>query len=489
MLKDHYPSAFQSPYVTEYTRFANQLLRRLQSHDLMWFDKKDMEKVAVTLTLYFEDVLADAGIWHAFTDKMKAKYGRYVPFYDIDEDNYYRDEPNLEDVSYLIWNSLSLIRDTHIINPGSPFLYELAEEAVGMMDDAFEQMPVNEELKAFFSEAEFADDFYQTRDVLSWLVFDCYLTSNGKAYEQLRESVEEQVKSGNPDISADQYSYIIENHMAVSWKTGPLALPTSQWLAAIVRHNGRADVASALEAMQYRPMMGFRVCSAAHDILQIERADGERMALTFENIGISWAQAAAAKSGMAEFVCFRDEWYLNGTSAMSPNMTLYDEGRKQWEQEQRYGVPNYTKLIKDNGGSKLFYFKDIDAEVEFLDKKMGMKQAQAQKINTPQAMWNCTWTLFLPAADQGFDSYPNIAECINDARNPFYNADLAWEEASSMILNVSFDLAEYLVQQHLLPDANFPSPQAEEAGRMLFQDNFDFIIRNHFRERTDVAKP
>lgn len=77
-----------------------------------------VKAVALNLTLYFEDVLADAGIWRSFTDRMHELYGKYLPFYQIDEAEYLRDEPNLPDVMFIIWNTLHVFLATLYIRIG-----------------------------------------------------------------------------------------------------------------------------------------------------------------------------------------------------------------------------------------------------------------------------------------------------------------------------------------------------------------------------------
>lgn len=111
------------------------------------------------------------------------------------------------------------------------------------------------------------------RTVLAWLLFDCYLTSNGKAYTNLHEAIEAQMMTEDDALDPNQLVYSTECHMVANWKVGPLALPTNEWQAAILRHNGHTDDAAALDAMQHRKMMGYRVCSVENEVLHIERAD------------------------------------------------------------------------------------------------------------------------------------------------------------------------------------------------------------------------
>ena len=66
--------------IHDYIRFAglNDILTEFEQHNL-----------AKLITFYFEDVISDVGIWRAFVAVHKEMYGKYLPFYDVDESRYY----------------------------------------------------------------------------------------------------------------------------------------------------------------------------------------------------------------------------------------------------------------------------------------------------------------------------------------------------------------------------------------------------------------
>ena len=58
------------------------------------FKGDNLRELAIVLTMYYEDMISDLGIWNALTDSFQELYGRQLPFYDVDMQNYYRNEPN-----------------------------------------------------------------------------------------------------------------------------------------------------------------------------------------------------------------------------------------------------------------------------------------------------------------------------------------------------------------------------------------------------------
>ena len=65
------------------------------------------KRVALDLVGYFQDVVADAGLWRSFVKMCRHLYGRPVPFYD-EPDGYVDAELNQIDVQFIAWY-LSLI--------------------------------------------------------------------------------------------------------------------------------------------------------------------------------------------------------------------------------------------------------------------------------------------------------------------------------------------------------------------------------------------
>ena len=58
------------------------------------------------------------------------------------------------------------------------------------MDKRFEDMPVNEELKEFFTKAEFAQNFYAQLDLMKWSYFACYASCNENAPMLIRQQAQ-----------------------------------------------------------------------------------------------------------------------------------------------------------------------------------------------------------------------------------------------------------------------------------------------------------
>ena len=102
-LKPFHPLSTSFTTDAEYAQVANRLYAAFLEHKLNAITTDEMIDYARRIALYFEDVVANAGIWRSFVTRMKELTGRSLPFFDVDEDAYFPDEPHKEDIQLLIW--------------------------------------------------------------------------------------------------------------------------------------------------------------------------------------------------------------------------------------------------------------------------------------------------------------------------------------------------------------------------------------------------
>lgn len=132
-----------------YLNFASLLLPAI-SHSALFKDQgaDKQEKAALALTLYFQDAIAQKGGWKHFTRLYRKHYGHHLPFYPTGE-TYVEDEINPEDISLVLWTQLAhparqRANDYKVFNPEDERLTIISATAYDLMDNAFEEAPVND---------------------------------------------------------------------------------------------------------------------------------------------------------------------------------------------------------------------------------------------------------------------------------------------------------------------------------------------------------
>ena len=232
-----------------YTRFANNLYDRLRGFVGKDFpDKNFTRTLACKLTCYFEDIVADMGVWRMFSNECMKLYGYPVPMYHAEEE-YYPDEPSLNAVRYLVWDVACELFPDRLFETDR-LLLEMGQEAYRILDAAFESAPINEEAKTEMNNMlHYASEgFNELRDVLGWMLAGCYITSGRWLNEDMRDKAKE-IKDIPvfKQMATSMRQYFILSEMKFNNRIGPLALLPYEWLQRLAVATGNDDLARLLE--------------------------------------------------------------------------------------------------------------------------------------------------------------------------------------------------------------------------------------------------
>ena len=133
-----------------YLNFAQNLVDKLQDSPLLAdFTAEDYKDLALLFAVYLEDSISENGGWCRFRNRMKELYGKPLPFYTVQGDDYLEDEINLADIQFVIWSFMAIpqerIGDDYILfDPFDKQLLELAKQVYNWLDEVFEDAPVTE---------------------------------------------------------------------------------------------------------------------------------------------------------------------------------------------------------------------------------------------------------------------------------------------------------------------------------------------------------
>lgn len=140
-----------------YLDFANRLLSLIADSYLHKEGQAEIQCwVALFVTLYLEDGVADGGNWRQFIRWHKKSYGRYLPFYSLSEE-YLADEINVEDIALLLWSLASPAGEDYTWNedPFDKDLLKFADLLYSHLDGVFEEAPISSHLAVdWFMETE-----------------------------------------------------------------------------------------------------------------------------------------------------------------------------------------------------------------------------------------------------------------------------------------------------------------------------------------------
>ena len=224
-----------------YVEMSNAVLRILinkgvdTEYDL---DINELQLMAMRLTMYFEDVVSQIGIWDAAVGEFERRYGYPVPFYEPDDD-YEKGYVNIEDVRFVFWNELqSFYYNDTFIFPNDALLNQIAEDLFVIFDGQWETAPENTRKKQFVHNPEAAQNYWKARKLFEWFVSQSFVSTMFKsAFEDEFNSFME--LNDQLDIEESMAAYNAMTSISTVGTYNMLSMPAPQWFAASARTRKR----------------------------------------------------------------------------------------------------------------------------------------------------------------------------------------------------------------------------------------------------------
>jgi len=293
----------------------NAIITNKQSFVLQrYLNKKEINDLACFLTSYFEDIISETNIWNSFVRTHQRLYKKQLPFYILDE--YYEEEINPQDISFLIWYFLNSVQEKKFIAPFNDFILETAEKVMIVFDKAWEYAPGNEYLKSFYQIDKNEEDFYVARNLIDTLLFKTYLFYPDtllKLKEQELEIIEDRKDN------EDTIMFLNENRDNTLHKTHTrlLSLKGKEWATEILGNNHPLGKYFLNISERIR---GFFLYKGQDDYdIYIEHiASGKKFKLTKKSFDYSDTLKEVDEILFIGIAQWKDEWWFSGVFFQQP---------------------------------------------------------------------------------------------------------------------------------------------------------------------------
>ncbi|MDE6144429.1 MAG: DUF3843 family protein [Muribaculaceae bacterium] len=216
-----------------YLDLCNRLLEVAERERLFpSYPVKVVERTAMAVIGYYQDVICDAGIWRSFINECRRLYGYTVPFYDNGEEEYLDYELNRIDVRFMVWYGLSMNYEARRVwNPLDSEIVNGADEWWRILDEVYDESPLPADYRLTHElEMHAEEDSEAIYKLGSWLFLHCYLMT--PAYAMTLSEI-----ASGIDLSKDDGMKKLQESMDRSMgedPTGPLALYLREWLYLII---------------------------------------------------------------------------------------------------------------------------------------------------------------------------------------------------------------------------------------------------------------
>jgi len=466
-----------------YLDLSNDILNVLNQSAINFKISPDIKNtISCQLAAYFEDVISQLGIWRTFILKNKELYGKYLPFYSLPS-NYFEDEINYEDISFLLWLNIQLYVGNdkeEFIDPEEPSLMNLAKEVFELLETEYETAPENPLMADFFSfEKKDYSKFSAFANDAEWFFFQSYLLA--ACNEEPINEIIGQVQVYYPKASDKEKSAIVHdavNRLMFTDPCGPLALNINEWFSAIAGAN--KPYCDYFDSFEFIDREEFYVIEKSDSHIKIRSvANGREIDVIKESIKNS-SELFPWKTVITVCCAFYNStwWFfgeystrkLNDEEDIHPAASVPENKAKDSED------PVYATFMEASKGEPLMYIQSYEALKEFFINGLKWEDNDDNMMSDLKDFHN----FVLYANPKGMLIAPDIAAYVKDERNPMYNAEEAAKNALDLFTvqgSCPVDLLRYLEESNRLPDAQINSAKGAEHGKNLLHNNWDFIAR------------
>jgi len=473
----------------------------------VYMEDGEQPQFACVLVAMFEDIISGAGLWNAFINKHHKLYGKYLPFYDLDE--YFPDEINPQDVSVLIWYYLSLAYEgKYVLSPDS--IEDVGMEVYKIFDAEWDNAPVNTRLKAFLHVPHDETDFYAIRYKMDWLILSSYLFYfNGldcinekiEIIERREDKTDEAEIEETLNLTKGLHdTFVIDSVPAL------LALRGKDWLAYVLGEDH--PLHHHLLNMSNKKTGKYLYLGHDDKNLNLKHlGSGIELKVTRKSLEPASYMKKDETILLMSVVNWMGEWWFSGVLAAFPitdeilldevsnpiNADVFsDEEKKKGFLREQYGYfmefSQNRQLVFFNNGFDLRDF--LNDFIKYYSEQEAKKRPgksknfkspllKAGKFADDVEMHNNSWFIFFNPVS-GIEIAYGFNEMIPDKDNPNFDKDYDWDDAMALLTGkiYSKEFIEYLVDNYEIEGFQFPNGTS---GDMLLQ-NLDFMLRFWKRE-------
>lgn len=489
-IKRRHPRYMTCDTDKQYAQLASDIYDLIHQ-ELGFATDREIRNACISLALYFEDLHSGTRVFETFTHIYKKMYGSYLPFYASKDAE--SSGASLDAMRFMLWHSLCAEREQRILNPTNDGMTEIAKKLLGLWESKKSTIQPNEELADYIFAEETQEDADHVKLVLIWLSRYCCL---GRWHTNTQPEEDPNLRTLFQSADKDTLLYAGECFSLFDKPVWPLSLMPQHIYAEMIRldmDDPDDELADAIDHMEWKPFAIYQVVDTDGQRVRLKDFNGDTFSVSQSDFMGNVRQLARQNTHLAgAFICLSGVWRLNGPSLWSSptkkQQESYLEKRRQEYSIQHDYVGQYDSFIAKHGGERLYFFRDAEDYMQWMETELGL---QRTKLPVPDDYLTQPLASFFEdngAICQCFD-----AKAIRHPGNPYYDKAFAGEHGMAFVSGdaCSPGMLFHLLKHDLLPDAMFNDFRGREHGRLLMQDNIEFVARCLGRnfESSEVVRP
>lgn len=474
----------------QYTALANDIYELLKE-PLSHFEDVQIRNASISLALFFEDIHSGTHQFEVFTNIYQEMYGKYVPFHPSNNANDV--DADVDAMCFVLWYCCVAEREEGILNPQNEGIRQSAIDLWALWNRQKNNIKPNEDLVDYLFCEETQTDALRVKQVLIWLHSQSFLGRWHGNPSVKHDTTGVKKLLGNAAASQHILNYGIQSVAIFQHQSWPLSLPISRIYAEMIRcemqdHND--ELAAIIEKMQGTRFGLYWVESCNSTYVEFKDFRNEiRRARIDSYTGNIAKETKHKKLLLGSLFEYNGEWYSNGVSsfiqATKEKFEKYQEEEQSTYHYMHDFVGQYDAFIERHGGNRLFFFAKGKDYLKFLHEELGLDHEPGVVLSdVVQAK-----DVLAYFEDNGQITFSDFGDCVKDISNPCYSQNAAFERGMGLLARnnaCSPGALMYMIEHDMLPDLALNDIRGKEYGRMLVQDNIDFLARCLRRDITTI---
>lgn len=462
-----------------YTNLASQIATLVKSKlgDASDLTTEDYKYIGFAIAAYLEDKVTGLNMWNAFISLYRKKIGNDYPFYDIENEEMYDNEPNFSDIRFLVWYETDRGREDCLINPLNPIIESLARDIYDLVVEEYESAPDSPELyDAIFDTSQY-DDPLKVREMCMFINSRSYLFATNNIEENFDE-ISRVIEVFGDTIDEFKKIYFITSYLSFNVSTGPLNLLPWEWLAEMMELSGdseRQKIAKRLREMKSYMLMPYLIEKDSKKGLEVESVFGKHLTISYDMLLKDNTPDVQERSVIfASLFYYNGEWNINGMSSFTEKGG-YDDYREEFIKRKESQKLAFKYNLNKNGDSRIGVVADFSELKIIMGTENTPHNTSAEMKKRMEEDKDLLY--FINEDDGSISIVPDGAKAVKLPGNKYYDVEYATKEAALLILGdeASEELRKYLIDNHLIPDARLSGNYTDEFAKAWFARNAAFL--------------
>lgn len=476
-----------------YVGVANKLLRTLESMVGTGneFSVRTLKRTALTLTAYVADLVSGLGVWEAFENLCRKKYGYRIPFDDDEAERELLTDidpelPKLAAVRFLLWYCLGQEKCDTLLNPHNTFLNMAAMSITLNLVSAYDKAPDTPSRMPLNEDYIPAPLFFQIRETCRSLCKNIYLTrvfDLDDIIDKADDSLGEILRNTGADENAIDYA--IQCFYSFNTLIGPVAVKPQEWLHEMLSvellDEDNPEALKLTANLKSLPYKFYKVKSIKSDRAVYEDANHESYkvsALTMPDEKMP-GHVKKGDTAYASLVKYDKDWVVNGIGLQGLPSQLYNDVEERVQENNKRQKDSYDIILKYLDGKRLIVCRNYEAYMKKFPKLTDNHEISEEQKEQMAELNDVDNLLCFLKSDGLVEMIPDFGSCVKIPYNRYY--DPTDTDGFMLVMDsnmASEELRDYLIYNKLVPGAAMNSMISKEDGHRLFQTYMRFFCDN-----------